>query len=50
MINVTTTKDNRNEVLNELTHLVKEGGEVTIKNNYGQNKFKKVNNIFIKIW
>ena len=50
MNTIVTTKDNREEVLCELAHIVKEGGEVIIKNNFGQNKFKKVNNVFVKIW
>lgn len=50
MVTITTTKENREEVLNNLNHIVKEGGEVIIKNNFGQNKFKKENNIFVKVW
>jgi predicted Fe-Mo cluster-binding NifX family protein len=50
MITIVTTKDNRTEVLNNLNHIVKEGKEVIIKNNYGQNKYKKVENKFVKIW
>ena len=50
MITITTTNENREEVLNNLNHIVKEGGEVIIKNNFGRNKFKKENNIFVKVW
>ena len=50
MVTITTTKENREDVLNNLSHIVKEGGEVIIKNNFGQNKFKKENNIFVKVW
>lgn len=50
MINILTTSNNREETLNNLNHIVKEGGEVTIKNHYGENKFIKVNNIFVKVW
>jgi predicted Fe-Mo cluster-binding NifX family protein len=50
MITITTTKENREEVAYNLNHIVKEGGEVIVKNNYGQNKFKKVKDKLIKVW
>ena len=50
MITITTTNEERDTVANNLNHIVKDGGEVVIKNNYGQSKYKKVGNKLIRIW
>ena len=50
MITITTTNEELDTVANNLNHIVKDGGEVVIKNKYGQSKYKKVGNKLIRIW
>ena len=50
MITITTTNEELDTVANNLNHIVKDGGEVVIKNKYGQSKYKKVGNKLIRVW